>query len=476
VISLRLPLLVLAALLAAAAPAAAPAAVKDGCFVGIDVSSRFERNPSPCTRVPTPGPVSGPVAKGPGNAVSAFAGSTAYVSTGGPADRAIALPAPAVRARGLSDGSVWYSTGGRALGHIRPDGSAELVPTAAASTGDLAEGTGGVWFISGASIHRLGADGVRRFSTGGAFPHGLTAGPDGAIWFTAGGRIGRIDPASGALDFFATGGLDAAGGITSADGALWFTAPVQSQVARMTTSGQVTPYPTNGYRPTWIIAGPDQRTVWYTGKDYVGRMQTRTYTRASGMRFRCALAVIYACPHLMPTWPRGRSIRFSVVGAPEALAVGPNQRIYSSQGGQLASIIPFRGPLLCGTVPSFLGRVDGRLIQGACARPNPTFSVNGNNAAYVRLSCPRASLRLCAGTLTLYYRGQRIGKTSYAILSFDNPTVRATIRGTGLVARRRRIPVQGFVSAQDQAGLRASRWISFYLGPRGDGVASPVRP
>jgi len=94
----------------------------------------------------------------------------------------------------------------------------------------------------------------------------------------------------------------------------------------------------------------------------------------------------------------------------------------------------------------------------------------------VRLSCPRASLRLCAGTLTLYYNGKRIGATNYVILSFDNPTVRVPVRGTGLVARRRRIRVQGFISAQDQAGLRASRSVSFYLGPRGDGIAAPVRP
>jgi hypothetical protein len=180
-----------------------------------------------------------------------------------------------------------------------------------------------------------------------------------------------------------------------------------------------------------------------------------------------------ACPESIPSWSEGRSVRFTVLGPPRDLVVGPNQRVYAAEGSRLAYVVPFRGPLLCGKLPS-LTRVPD-LIQGACARPNPTFPVIGK-VVFVRLSCPRFSLRLCAGTLRLYAGGREVGRTPYVICSYDSPTVRVRLNSAGMVARHRRLAVRGLIDAQDQVGLRARRWVSFYIGPHGDGIAAPRNP
>jgi streptogramin lyase len=464
-------MLVVLALLVA--PTGAGAAARQGCFVGLDVNTWFDRAPSPCVPVDTPAALQGPVAAGPGaGRVTAFAGREALVLDAGQLVSRVGLPGAAVRATPVSDGSVWFSTDAGALGRLGSDGGVRLLPSLPRADGDLVEGPGGVWFASGFSVARTGADGTRTFSTGGNRAYGLTRGPDGAIWFSGGSRIGRLDPGGG-LRLFSTHGLSATGGIAAADGALWFTDPERARVGRLGLGGDVSSWATNGLNPNRIVAGPDDRTVWYAGADYVGRMQTRTFSYADAARFPCTRMMFRACPESIPTWPQGRSVRFTVLGPPRDLTVGPEQRIYAAEGSRLAYIVPFRGPLLCGTLPSLV-RASSR-IQGACARPNPTFPVVGR-VVFVRLSCPRFSLRLCAGTLSLFAGGRPIGRTPFVIHSYDSPTVRVPLTGPGLAARVRQIPVQGYIDSRDQGGLRTTRWISFSIGPHGDGIAAPRNP
>jgi virginiamycin B lyase len=461
------------ALVLGALPAEAGARARPGCFVGIDVNRWFDRAPSPCVQVAAAGTVTGPVASGPGaDRVTVFSGRDASILDAGRVVSRATLPAAAVRAASSSDGSVWFSTVAGAMGQLGSDGGARLVPGAGRADGDVVEGPGGMWFASGNAVGRYGPDGVRLFSTGGNRPYGLTRGPDGAVWFAGGSRVGRLD-ADGSLRLFPIGGLTADGGIAAADGALWFTDPGSARVGRLSLDGEVSSWLTNGRSPNRIVAGPDDRTVWYAGADFVGRMQTRTFAFASAAGFPCTHALFRTCPESIPTWPQGRSVRFTVLGPPRDLAVGPNQRIYAAEGTRMAYIAPFRGPLLCGTLPSLIRDLDR--IPGACARPNPTFPVVGR-VVFVRLSCPRFTLRLCAGTLTLYAGGREVGKTDYVIHSYDSPTVRVPLSGPGLLSRRRAIRVRGFVSAQDQGGLRASRWIAFRVGPHGDGIAAPRNP
>ena len=72
-------LLVVSVLGLLALPAGASAGARPGCFLGLDVSRSFDRDPSPCVPVDTGGAaLSGPVASGPGaGRVTAFAGREA---------------------------------------------------------------------------------------------------------------------------------------------------------------------------------------------------------------------------------------------------------------------------------------------------------------------------------------------------------------------------------------------------------------
>src|SRR5437763_13414170 len=125
-------LVCLAMLALCAIPTSALANSRPGCFVGLDVQPGFDRAPSPCVPVDTPGPVSGPVASGPGaGRVTVFAGRQALTYD---ADRLVAradLPASAIRASGFSDGSVWFSTVSGSLGQLTPDGVVHLAATPA---------------------------------------------------------------------------------------------------------------------------------------------------------------------------------------------------------------------------------------------------------------------------------------------------------------------------------------------------------
>ncbi|MDQ6914245.1 MAG: hypothetical protein M3155_00350, partial [Actinomycetota bacterium] len=159
-------LAVLFGLAGSALPTVAGASSRAGCFVGFDVNRWFDRAPSPCVSVDSAGPVSGPVASGPGaGRVTAFNGRQALVLDAGRVVARAALPVAAVRASGFSDGSVWFSTAAASLGQLTADGSVRLVPAAGRADGDVVEGPGGVWFATGNAVARYGPDGLRLFST-----------------------------------------------------------------------------------------------------------------------------------------------------------------------------------------------------------------------------------------------------------------------------------------------------------------------
>lgn len=112
----------------------------------------------------------------------------------------------------------------------------------------------------------------------GSEPAGITRGPDGNLWFTeaVGNKIGRITP-SGAVTAFP---LDYAIGLNvrpvgitvGPDGALWF-AMETNKIGRITTTGDISWYPTQPGQPHGITAGPDG-ALWFTyfSKKALGRM------------------------------------------------------------------------------------------------------------------------------------------------------------------------------------------------------------
>ncbi|MDX6643417.1 MAG: virginiamycin lyase, partial [Solirubrobacteraceae bacterium] len=444
---------VLAIFAALALPQAA--AARMGCFVGIDVSRRDERSPSACVRFPVPEIVAGPIARGPGSAVTAFALGYAYVVSPNGASRRVELGRFAGWAHGFPDNSVWFSTFANDLGRIDQSGRVEFVPTPYLQTiGEVAEGAdGSIWFAAGPFLGRLVAGTLKAYYLGGLrAEQGLVTGPDGAMWFAAGEFVGRVDP-NGGVRAFPAGGLNADGGVTNADGAVWFT-DSGGMLGRITPDGAVTPFSASG-RPRRITTGPDNRNVWYATDDFVGRMTTRSFSPADALRMRCDPVQRAACPYGYRTWPAGNVSLFYALSPPTGIVRGADRRIYSIQGGTVTAIEPYRGILLCGTHPRTTSNTPG--VQGACGRNNPTFAVTNSGSAYVRLSCPRLTFRFCAGSLSLYRGSTFLGKGYYVIGAYDNPTARVVLNSRGRVARQRRIKVRGVVDNVDQGGLRSRR-------------------
>ena len=156
---------------------------------------------------------------------------------------------------------------------------------------------GAIWFAeyAGGKIGRIDENNTLKeyplpaSSNGGVLsPYYLTVGPDNAIWFTDAGdhQIGRLNPADGSVKLFPLpdGLFNPRRIITGPDGNLWFTlghltfpdGGNRSGVARMTTGGQVTFYPTpqeNGL-PEGITATGN--TIWYVDAEH------KTLVRLSG--------------------------------------------------------------------------------------------------------------------------------------------------------------------------------------------------
>ncbi len=173
------------------------------------------------------------------------------------------------------------------------------VPSLDSAPVGIAAGPGGtMWFVenTGFAVGRVDSAGhLTEFAVpaNSAGSHGslnsITAGPDGAMWFTdessANPRVGRIDPASGAMTMYElpTGAGAFAGAqplqITAgSDGALWFTGFFGSVIGRVDVAGHFTAYPLRrGGDVRGITAGPDG-AIWFTQvtPDAVGRLDPTT--------------------------------------------------------------------------------------------------------------------------------------------------------------------------------------------------------
>jgi virginiamycin B lyase len=153
---------------------------------------------------------------------------------------------------------------------------------------------GNLWFTENGHLGRITPAGrITEFTLpAGATPSGLTAGPDGALWFTdvAAGRIGRLDPRSGAVREFALpAGTGLVGPIVAGpSGSLWFPAGTGPDsvgvytaftIARITPQGVVTAFPlpqsASALQVADLAVGPDGNLwfpIWGIGYDAIGRM------------------------------------------------------------------------------------------------------------------------------------------------------------------------------------------------------------
>jgi virginiamycin B lyase len=124
--------------------------------------------------------------------------------------------------------------------------------------------TGTAFAIGGNAIGRVGPDGVVQIfplPAGAGGPWGIAVGGDCKIWFTevGAGKVGRLDPASGAVAEFPLPTPDSQpqGIARGADGALWGTEANGNKIFRIRLDGQVTefPIPTPSSVPVAIAPG-----------------------------------------------------------------------------------------------------------------------------------------------------------------------------------------------------------------------------
>lgn len=185
------------------------------------------------------------------------------------------------------DGNIWFtSREENAIRRISPSGafngkfdipSRATEPTegnkGAWPRGITAGPDGRMWFAEMAAnkIGSVTIDGTFaefEIPTANAKPYGIVTGPDRKLWFTQSGtgKIGRIDPRTGAItEFPLSDPQSRPRDITvGPDGHLWFAMNGTNHVGRISTNGTVTEFPLPpGSEPIGIAPGPDGN-IWFT--------------------------------------------------------------------------------------------------------------------------------------------------------------------------------------------------------------------
>ena len=449
---------------------AAPPAGAKICTLGFDLSRAQDRPPSPCSHFDVPGATRGPVAPGPGNGLTVVGSDrlgsyAARLDEGGGLRARIPLHVPASRIGGMTrgpDGSHWF-TAGSLIGRISPAGAvAYFVAPAYAFEGIVAGADGFLWFPTLRGLARMGTNGQGQLIPSRARPAGgITVGRGGALWFTAFRAIGRFTPRGGVRLFPLPRGVRADGEVaTAADGTLWFINEGRFAVGRMSPSGRVRMFRL-AFRPTRITRGPDRATVWASartdrGRGVVLRITTRRFAGRRPPGIRCDRLAPAACWTGFRTRPAGDQMSFNTLAPPGGITVGPDGRIWFAEGTNVGRILPIRPVTVCAGNPKTSEHV-GRL----CTHPNPPeFRMTHSGAAYIRLTCPRFTLRYCAGAIELLDPAgpRRYGLGHFVLTTFDNPKARIRLNADGraVIRQRGRLVVRAVIRSRDAGGLATS--------------------
>jgi streptogramin lyase len=452
--------------LALCIPAALPgSATASPCTLGVDLAAHRDRDPSPCSHYDLGARTLGPIAPGPGDGATLIAldgnGLFAARVSGGGAVTRIRLPQSVATVRGLArarDGTHWF-TAGDLVGRIGLDGAVTLVRSPATATGGVVQGPdGAMWFTAARAIGRIGDGAIRIFPLPVNPAGGIAQGPGGALWFSARSHVGRLST-GGALRLFGLpGGLTATGAVTGAgDGRLWFVDSRHHRLGRIGGGGRATGFGLPG-RPFGIVRGPDAATVWTTlrrgnGQNWIARMTIRGFSSQRPRGLRCDAFVPPACWFGFGHVPAGTLLPLNALATPSGVTLGADRRIWFAESGRAGAVIPFRGVRVCARPPS-----TSDLIGIRCTHPAvPNFQLTHSGAPYIELTCPRYTLRYCAGTVDLRVAGggELLGRGHYVLHPNDNPRVRVKLTGHGvsLVRRSGRLVVDATMNAHDAGGL-----------------------
>ena len=189
------------------------------------------------------------------------------------------------------DNNVWFGTFSGVVGKLNPStGAVTRFPLPEQPVSDITRGPdGNMWAVAGVSVYRIAPTGVfTKFVINGHDSGSmLRPGPDGNMWImeTFGHRIFRMNTAGLVLNVFTlTDPHQPACGPTCAaitagpDGNMWFTQNEQfPQIGRITMSGQITYFPTQGTGAgdiAWVHDGG----IWFADPqaNRINRMNPQT--------------------------------------------------------------------------------------------------------------------------------------------------------------------------------------------------------
>ena len=506
------PILIVALAAGLALPAAATA---EKCTFGFDQDPRADRRPAACERHAAGGRTAAPVAAARDGSIWFFVRDDAgwrarRAGAGGrvTATRVRTDDRPSGLIRG-PDGALWF-VAGTVAGRIAGDGSVDTFDLDEPATGGVVAGSdGNLWYLARTRVVRLTPAGeATAFAVGARTAGGLareraepprgqegnaddvgaaagiTLGPDGAVWFSAYGSVGRVTPDGDVRRFDAI--LRADGGIAAGPGgeqAIYYTSFYASDVVRMALpSGaqqrfgrQVIPRTTRftdglAGRPVDLISGRGRHALWAVlrtggGTSVAGEQNLVTRIDAVAYPFGrppgelCDPGAPATCGSYLPAWPIGYSVNFTTHEIPEGgIAVSGNDLWYP-EGESLGRIRVFRGIMKC--TATDVGQI-GERAAGRCAAARPwRADVNARGVAITRMSCPRLTLRYCAGRVSLSLGAAALGGGDFIYQSYDNPAARLTLTMTGRqrLARApgRRLWVTATLASHDAGGLRMTR-------------------
>ena len=280
------------------------------------------------------------------------------------------------------DGAVWFAESqGNKIGRMTPNGQLTEYPLPvdpnlpSYQPENIVTGPdGNLWF----TVNGQGGPGeIGRVTQAGVFtmytpptsyagPYAITVGPDNAVWFTEdGNKIGRIDPATGALREFEipTPRAIPNGIVAGPDGNIWFTEANAGKIGRLSLHGRgmITEFavPSPGSGPSGIVAGPDGN-LWFTefNTGRIARMTTRgvfhefpTPSGVAGGPFDIAAGpdgnlwfgenTPTSSPHIGRITTKGRvtefalpsEVRLFIDGGPIGITAGPDGSVWFCDAG-----------------------------------------------------------------------------------------------------------------------------------------------
>jgi streptogramin lyase len=210
-----------------------------------------------------------------------------------------------------TDGNIWFSETPNIVAYVVPSsglvvefGLDGVFSQLFFPSGITPGPDGAMWYLGEFSSN------IGRITTAGTLTHTYSLdhgseptwnalGPDGAIWFTDFfDGIGRITAVGSVTTFPAKPDSEPGSIVAGPDGNLWFAEQAFGAVARMTTSGVITEYPTPGIYG--ITVGPDGN-LWFAefNNSAIGRITT------SGIVTDFPLPTPFAWPLFITVGPDG---------------------------------------------------------------------------------------------------------------------------------------------------------------------------